>query len=740
MAANPFDQFDAPVSTNANPFDQFDAAVTLPATTKPPPPSWFDVVRSAPVKAVAGIADVGLNALIQPFRMGNQLANARDYMFGDNATTMSDLITGRRPEPRMALPQVTPYTALGRQTGAIANTPNMTTGQKIADVGLQVATGSLFGPWSGLRAAGTNMLAAGLGGAGGEVVSEVTGSPTAGLIASLAAIPAAGYGIKKTGAIMGDIFSPTQRAARLVKTTAAPTINEVRAAILMHPDKPVSEALMLEGVNNPAMQTLAQVTGTDARWTEALRKATTQKEIDDLAALAGGETQTAAITAQREAKANLNADTRQQRDIPLSQAGLYNIRGRTAEQNLADATAEASAAAADARRFGRVSGDPYADVRTQPRVETPAILGTPPPEPLGVQQRVDQWMKDWVKQGFGPATTREARNRVNMANKAEEVATQRAEQSLGAGEARWEAQQTLASMKAAGLQPLRPDSILSHLRNASNDPAIAGNKQVQQVYRQVEAMLDDWVNQHGDISPEALYSIRKWGVSSIVDDLLGSQSQQAKKKFAAGVIAKLNPVIDDAIEAAGGKGWKDYLKTYASGMHKLEQQKFAADALEMYNKNPKGFVDLIKGNNPDAIESVFGPGSYDIAKEMGTNMGVLRKVAGQVERRTEAARLASVGADELKKYASETSSRFHLPNLLSRPAALANQVATLLQGRVDRKTLDLLAEGFKSGKSLEELLKVVPFKERVTVMNTLKNSAIYQPGAFATTTNALAEQ
>jgi len=704
------------------------------------PPSWFDVVRSAPVKAVAGIADVGLNALIQPFRIGNQLANARDYMFGDNATTMSDLITGRRPEPRMALPQVTPYTALGRQTGVIANTPNMTTGQKIADVGLQVATGSLFGPWTGLRAAGTNMLAAGLGGAGGEVVSEATGSPTAGLITSLLAIPAAGYGIRKVGSMTGDIFSPEQRAARLTKAVVGPDIAAVRTAILMHPDKPVSEALMIESVNNPALQTLAQVTGTDARWTEALRRATTQQEIDDLARLAGGETQTAAITSQRAGKAELNEQNRQKRDIPMYQAGLYNTRGRAAEQNLADASAEASAAAADAKRFGRVSGDPYADVRTQPRVETPAILGTPPPKPLGVQQRVDQWMKDWVKQGFGPATTREARNRVNLAGKAEEVATQRAGQSLEAGEARWESQQTLASMKAAGLQPLRPDTVLTYLRSASSDPAIAGEKQVQQVYKQVAGMLEDWVNQHGDISPEALYSIRKFGVSSIVDDLLGSQSQQAKNKFAAGVIAKLNPVIDDAIEAAGGKGWKDYLKAHAAGMHKLEQQEFAAKALEMYKTNPKGFVELVKGNNPDAIEAVFGPGSYDIAKEMGTNMGVLQKVAGQVERRTEAVRLASVGADELKKYASETSSRFHLPNLLSRPAALANQVATLLQGRVDRKTLDLLAEGFKSGKSLEELLKVVPFKERVTVMNTLKNSAIYQPGAFATTTNALAEQ
>jgi hypothetical protein len=41
-------------------------------------------------------------------------------------------------------------------------------------------------------------------------------------------------------------------------------------------------------------------------------------------------------------------------------------------------------------------------------------------------------------------------------------------------------------------------------------------------------------------------------------------------------------VIDRAIEAAGGKGWTQYTKNYAAGMRKIEQQKFAADALEMY--------------------------------------------------------------------------------------------------------------------------------------------------------------
>lgn len=125
---------------------------------EPAAPSWRDVVRSAPVKAFAGAADTALNAMLGPGRMTNMMLS------------------------RTAPPEITPYTGFGRQTGAIADTRNMTPGQKIADVGLQAATGALFGPSAGLRATAANMLASGLTAGGGEIVSQATGSPTAGLI------------------------------------------------------------------------------------------------------------------------------------------------------------------------------------------------------------------------------------------------------------------------------------------------------------------------------------------------------------------------------------------------------------------------------------------------------------------------------------------------------------------------------------------------------------------------------
>jgi NAD(P)-dependent dehydrogenase (short-subunit alcohol dehydrogenase family) len=52
-----------------------------------------------------------------------------------------------------------------------------------------------------------------------------------------------------------------------------------------------------------------------------------------------------------------------------------------------------------------------------------------------------------------------------------------------------------------------------------------------------------------------------------------------------------------AIEKAGGSGWREYLKTFEQGMGGINQQKLAAQALEMYQKNPKKFIALIGGND-----------------------------------------------------------------------------------------------------------------------------------------------
>ena len=141
------------------------------------PPSTMAVVTSAPYKAIGGAADVLLNApqnVINLAKMGvGTLATAAGY-------------------PNLA-PDVTApperVTNMLRSGGLIKPTENMTQGQRILDVGLQAATGSMLSP---ARTGAELLRSGGIGlgsGAAGQVVTEATGSPVAGLVTSMA-IPA----------------------------------------------------------------------------------------------------------------------------------------------------------------------------------------------------------------------------------------------------------------------------------------------------------------------------------------------------------------------------------------------------------------------------------------------------------------------------------------------------------------------------------------------------------------------
>ena len=693
------------------------APAPKPAAVRQPvaqtPPSWTDVLRSAPVKAITGPLDAARNALLEPIRLGQRMTAFGRRLTGVDSPTLSGLIAGQQKQTQVLpqLPDIT--TAQARRLGLIADTSGMTAEQRLADVALQSATGSLLGPAAGARSMLMNFLSSGTAGGLGQAATEITGSPYVGMGVSLLAPGAASYAVRKPAAIVKDVFSPQQRAARLAKGTAAPTIDEVRAAISKHPDKPVSEALMLEGVNNPAMQSLAQITGADDIWTEALRRATSQEEIDALAELAGGATHTGAALARKAEKTALNERLVPQLESALERAGLGGTLGRQLEAEAGRAGAAASGAVEDVRRFTAAS------------------------------DRANEWARNWRASGTGEGPTGLPRPPTaatypgELAGRAEQVAGQAAETSLVQGQMRREAERHLEALSAAGIKPLRPDSVIAGIRSKLRDPKIAGDEDAQNALNRVMEMMQDWTNQFGDITPEALDSIRKFAVNPIVEKLMSGATQQAKKRFAAGLMKQINPLIRSAIEDAGGKGYIKYLDDYTAGMRVIERQKMASEAMRLYNENPDEFVALVRGDRPDMVEDIFGPGRIDIATEMGDKFAPLKKVADRLSRTGEAKRLAGEGQRRLREVAEETSSKLYVPNLLSRPAAIANQTIKLLEGRVDRKTTQLLVDGFKQGKNLEELLKTIPFKDRVTVRDTFRRSAILRPGAIAATINAL---
>jgi hypothetical protein len=167
----------------------------------------------------------------------------------------------------------------------------------------------------------------------------------------------------------------------------------------------------------------------------------------------------------------------------------------------------------------------------------------------------------------------------------------------------------------------------------------------------------------------------------------------------ASILSHVNPLIDDAIEAAGGTGWRDYLKTYSEGMNVVNQMKLGGKALEALNQSPDEFLKLVRGNNPEVVQKIFGS-EYDIGTAMGSQKTqILGDVASQLERDQKLATLGNAGTTDTANILEANASRSRLPSLFNRTAAVINKGMDIAEGELNRKVMDKVYTAMRNGQS-----------------------------------------
>jgi len=235
--------------------------------------------------------------------------------------------------------------------------------------------------------------------------------------------------------------------------------------------------------------------------------------------------------------------------------------------------------------------------------------------------------------------------------------------------------------------------------------------------------INEWTAKGGGyIDPKALHEIRKTVVNEVIQKELAGRDPRYVQKRAAEVLGQVRPLIDDAIEAAGGSKWRDALAKHAEGMRKIEQQELAAKALQLYEQSPNEFVELVKGNKPDLVESVFGRGQFDIRKEMGDQYASLKRIADEAARDIKIGKLATEGRKVAAEQVQKEAGKFRLPGLLSTKATIANKTLDMLEGKVNEKTMNALVEGMRTGKSANQLLNSLPANERLKVLQVMQQT------------------
>lgn len=512
-----------------------------------------------------------------------------------------------------------------------------------------------------------------------------------------------------------DVFrSPELKAADIARQSLQQDLPEVLNMLRAAPANQTA-AQATASVTNPVWQALIERRlAADPKFTLTLKNMNEQDAVNELAKIAGGVSETDVRAATELKKRNITAITTPMRDTALSRANLG--------QDVADLEARSAnlsqQAAAEVQKVREL-------VNAGKIAEAAARL-------------------ELIKKGLPVGLTKYT-YKGDLARMADEWASQAASGSLDLGQGARIAQGAADSLRSAGIKPLNAPALVTQIKSIVNNPEFAGNDIMAGAVKNVADDIAKWTTGGGLIDAKALDAIRKNSVNATIQQLRPGVDAATQKNLAASVLSKIKPVIDNAIESAGGVGYKDYLAKYSEGMASIAEQKLAGKALELFRNNKAEFVKLVEGNSPDQVEKILGPGSYNIAKDVSSKtLDVLRDQAAKVTRDMNITGQAAEGKEALVALLSQQQPGWRLPSFFSAKVTATNAALDMLERKIGNKSMRILTEAFKTPQGTVDLLKTLPTAERTQVQKLLADQSSWIPGASAATgatvRNALAPE
>lgn len=617
---------------------------------------------------------------------------------------------------RVTTPLATAFETGGIQTGLTRTTP------AAAQVATRVAGGAVPGAITG---AAVSPEEAATGAAIGTGVALLV-PPVARIVA------------KGSGAVVDALAGRTAdaRANQLIRLAANDEVNALRAAMAAQPDVPASRAAA--ELDMPVLQALlAEAEKKDPRGVvNAFRQREAQNTLNELTRIAGGPTAETARAAREAAKESLSELTGRIREQSLGRARETGIAVPKLERIAAEAKTAAKEATDTVRRLSNAvnkSDDWAQNWVTQSRlVEQPdggfaREYGRGIGEPgVRLPARGEQlYTYPGQLAASGRQTTVGGPFERQVIDEGGAIAgriSKAAEKSVREGARARAAEATLRMKTERGEVPITVGKLTSAVNSALNKPDIAANSQATAALNRINQMFSARALETGIIDPADVYAIRKWGVTSVIDELNPGADAQAKKRLTAKVLSEIKDVLDDAIEDAGGKEFRNYLRSFERGMSDITGMELADQIRKMYKEGQKQqIVDLIAGESPDVIEDLFGSGRYKISEEMAKDMPLLRRIADTVGADLKAVQQAAAGRAALTEAQRKTSARLRFP-FFTRASTAVNEVVAGLEQKIKAETMDVLIRAAQSGRDFNRVLDALPTKERNAFLAQFKNA------------------
>jgi hypothetical protein len=429
-------------------------------------------------------------------------------------------------------------------------------------------------------------------------------------------------------------------------------------------------------------------------------------DLADLAKFAGGDTATEVRQSVTGAKRALGATTE-----PTKKAAL------TAASDVSETMVGLKGEAATAREAAEIK---TADARRMASAAEKAAARANKTFPVEGQPRVSGKYSYW---GTEAAET------------AEKQLSDAASGSLKFGDAARLREAALESLQNAGLVPLEGKPLADQIRALTKDPAFAGNRERAIALNRVAKEIEQWTSSNGVVDAHALDAIRKNVVNSIFAN--SPLDPKAKAKAVAQTMNDIRPAIIDAIESAGGTGYKDYLQSYQKGIQSVNQKQLMGAALDMYKNKPDEFIKLVDGDIPKSVEKIMGFGNFSVADELGPEaMATLRSAAQTLKNAKEMTAQSSMAQDALRELLAENVSLMRLPSLISAKFAATNVAIGILEKKIGKDVMKALVDGLKTGKGAAELLDTLPTSEKNRVLKLLSDPRNYGVPAGGLATGA----
>lgn len=283
-----------------------------------------------------------------------------------------------------------------------------------------------------------------------------------------------------------------------------------------------------------------------------------------------------------------------------------------------------------------------------------------------------------------------ARDAANEIARANAVAKLGGEFVADAQKARAELTTPMREAAIAAAKPVQAESLASALETVANSKKYKGSGIA-------EDSLNYFANEFrraatdGFVTPEAMYNIRK----RVGQDIQALASQKGITSLDAMGIESgdtLKKIIDSAIEATGGKGWKNYLTAFEQESTKIDRMKVGQYLQQTlggkFNAENAGAFATAMQNAPQTLQKSTGVARYkELADLLSKNdVKTLSGINDDILREQTFKTLAAKSTQGTKFADGET-----IPHFLNRTATITNYALKKFNADADRKINQYLA-------------------------------------------------